>query len=174
MSLEGLKAPDFTLAGSDGKSHALKDYAGRTVVIYFYPRDNTPGCTKEACAFRELKPELDRLGIVLFGVSRDSMNSHDKFIAAFGLPFTLLSDPEAAMMTAGPGSPFRRIDSEGARRYCTSEKSKSVVPASMSDSRRSKISGWSRNTAVTSRASGLSTKMGISGMAPLRQRRCRE
>ena len=100
MSLAGKKAPAFTLAGSDGKNHSLADYAGKTVVIYFYPKDNTPGCTKEACGFRDLKPELDRLGVVLLGVSRDSLNSHDKFIADFGLPFTLLSDPDAAMMSA--------------------------------------------------------------------------
>lgn len=100
MTLEGSKAPDFSLKGSDNSEHHLRDYAGRTVVIYFYPRDNTPGCTKEACGFSSLQPELDRLGVVLFGVSRDSLKSHDKFIADFGLPFTLLSDPDAAMMTA--------------------------------------------------------------------------
>ena len=99
MFLEGKKAPGFSLAGSDGRTHAPVDWAGKTVVIYFYPRDNTPGCTKEACGFSGLKPELDHLGVVLFGVSRDSMKSHDKFIADFGLPFTLLSDPDAAMMT---------------------------------------------------------------------------
>lgn len=100
MPLTGTKASDFTLAGSDGKRHSLADYAGRTVVIYFYPRDNTPGCTKEACSFRDLKPELDRLDVVLLGVSKDSLKSHDKFIQDFGLPFTLLSDPDAAMMSA--------------------------------------------------------------------------
>jgi len=100
MSLEGKKAPDFTLAGSDGRDHALEEYRGKTVVIYFYPRDNTPGCTREACGFRDLDGELRRLGVVLLGVSRDSLKSHDKFIRDFGLPFTLLSDPDAAMMTA--------------------------------------------------------------------------
>ena len=100
MSLEGKPAPGFTLPGSDGKTHTLGEYAGKTVVIYFYPKDNTPGCTKEACGFRDLKPQLDGLGIVLLGVSKDSMKSHDKFIADFGLPFTLLSDPDAAMMGA--------------------------------------------------------------------------
>jgi len=98
--LEGKKAPAFELAGSDGKSHALGEYAGKRVVIYFYPRDNTPGCTKEACRFRDLKPQLDGMGVVLLGVSRDSMKSHDKFIADFGLPFTLLSDPDGTMMKA--------------------------------------------------------------------------
>ena len=100
MALDGTKAPDFKLMGSDGKQHALADYAGRTVVIYFYPKDNTPGCTKEACGFRDLKPQLDSSGIVLLGVSKDSLKSHDKFIDDFKLPFTLLSDPDAAMMTA--------------------------------------------------------------------------
>ncbi len=99
-SLEGKPAPPFELAGSDGKSHALRDYAGKTVVIYFYPKDNTPGCTREACGFRDLKPQLDGMGVVLLGVSKDSMKSHDKFIGDFGLPFVLLSDPEGKMMTA--------------------------------------------------------------------------
>ena len=100
MSLEGIQAPPFELAGSDGKSHSLAEYAGKTVIIYFYPRDNTPGCTKEACGFRDLKQHLDQLGVVLLGVSRDSLKSHDKFIKDFGLPFTLLSDPDAKMMEA--------------------------------------------------------------------------
>jgi peroxiredoxin Q/BCP len=99
-ALAGKQAPPFELAGSDGKNHALQEYAGKTVVIYFYPRDNTPGCTREACGFRDLKPQLDGMGAVLLGVSKDSMTSHDKFIKDFGLPFVLLSDPEAEMMTA--------------------------------------------------------------------------
>lgn len=100
MSLEGHKAPDFCLMGSDGREHRLADYAGKTLVIYFYPRDNTPGCTKEACSFRELHPTLIGMDIVLFGVSKDSLKSHDKFIRDFGLPFLLLSDPDLAMMKA--------------------------------------------------------------------------
>jgi peroxiredoxin Q/BCP len=100
MSLEGKPAPAFTLAGSDGKTHSLDDYTGRTVVIYFYPRDNTPGCTKEACGFRDMHADLVERGVVVLGVSKDSMKSHDKFIRDFGLPFTLLSDPDGAMMTA--------------------------------------------------------------------------
>ena len=99
-SLEGKQAPPFQLAGSDGKSHSLEAYAGKTVIIYFYPRDNTPGCTAEACRFRELKRQLDGMGVVLLGVSKDSMKSHDKFIGDFGLPFILLSDPDARMMAA--------------------------------------------------------------------------
>jgi peroxiredoxin Q/BCP len=96
--LEGKKAPDFSLPGSDGKTHTLKDYAGRTLVIYFYPKDNTPGCTKEACGFRDHYSELQGINAALVGVSRDSLASHDKFIGKFGLPFTLLSDPDATMM----------------------------------------------------------------------------
>jgi thioredoxin-dependent peroxiredoxin len=99
-NLENKPAPLFELAGSDGKLHTLDSYAGKTVVLYFYPRDNTPGCTKEACAFRDLKPMLDTMNVVLLGISRDSLTSHDKFIREFGLPFTLLSDPDAVMMGA--------------------------------------------------------------------------
>lgn len=98
--LEGKPAPDFELQGSDGKTHRLADYSGRTLVIYFYPRDNTPGCTKEACAFRDMHHDLQDLGVVVLGVSRDSLAAHDKFIDKFGLPFVLLSDPETTMMQA--------------------------------------------------------------------------
>ncbi|HET6421001.1 MAG TPA: peroxiredoxin [Geobacteraceae bacterium] len=99
-SLEGKIAPDFELEGSDGTKHALRDYAGKTLVIYFYPKDNTPGCTKEACGFRDVHNQLEDMDVALLGVSKDSMKSHDKFIRDFGLPFTLLSDPEAKMMEA--------------------------------------------------------------------------
>jgi peroxiredoxin Q/BCP len=98
--LEGKPAPDFKLAGSDGKTHALKDFAGKTVVLYFYPKDDTPGCTKEACAFGELYPRLQQQGVVLCGVSKDSLAAHGRFIAKFGLPFILLSDPDGIMMQA--------------------------------------------------------------------------
>ncbi|BCS52453.1 peroxiredoxin [Geobacter sp. SVR] len=100
MALEGKQAPDFSLPGSDGQQHDLKQYAGRTVVIYFYPKDNTPGCTKEACAFRDSHQTLNDSGIVLLGVSKDSLASHGRFIEAFNLPFVLLSDPDASMMQA--------------------------------------------------------------------------
>ncbi|MBU0728952.1 MAG: peroxiredoxin [Proteobacteria bacterium] len=99
-NLEGTKAVGFCLAGSDGKEHCLADYRGKIVVIYFYPKDNTPGCTIEACTFRDLyKGFLDK-DVVLFGVSRDSLASHDNFIAKFNLPFVLLSDPETSMLKA--------------------------------------------------------------------------
>lgn len=99
-ALEGKKAPAFELEGSDGTKHALKDYAGKTVIIYFYPKDNTPGCTSEACGFRDVHTQLQDMDVVLLGVSRDSLKSHDKFIRDFGLPFVLLSDPEAKTMEA--------------------------------------------------------------------------
>lgn len=100
MSLEGKKAPDFTLEGSDAKQHSLKQYSGKTVVIYFYPKDNTPGCTKEACGFRDNFKELTDKGIVLLGVSKDSIAAHGKFISSYSLPFVLLSDPDCSMMQA--------------------------------------------------------------------------
>jgi len=98
MSLEGKKAPDFSLEGSDGKQHSLSQYSGKTVVIYFYPKDNTPGCTKEACGFRDNHGELINKGIVLLGVSKDSIAAHGKFISNYSLPFVLLSDPGCTMM----------------------------------------------------------------------------
>lgn len=100
MSLEGKKAPAFTLEGNDGKQHALSDYKGKTVVIYFYPKDNTPGCTKEACGFRDSYKELTDKGIVLLGVSKDSIAAHNKFIINYSLPFVLLSDPDCLTMQA--------------------------------------------------------------------------
>lgn len=97
-TLEGEAAPDFSLRGSDGKTHSLKDYAGKTVVLYFYPKDNTSGCTKEACGFRDLHGDFETAGALVLGVSKDSLPSHDKFIEKFQLPFVLLSDPEAEVM----------------------------------------------------------------------------
>jgi len=97
-SLEGKKAPGFELDGSDGARHALRDYAGTIVVIYFYPKDNTPGCTNEACGFRAVHRNLLDLGVVLLVGSKDSLKSNDKFIRDFGIPFVLLSDPPASMM----------------------------------------------------------------------------
>lgn len=100
MALEGKKAPEFTLEGSDGKQHSLSDYRGKTVVIYFYPKDNTPGCTKEACGFRDNFKELTDRGVVLLGVSKDSIAAHNKFITNYTLPFVLLADPDLTMMQA--------------------------------------------------------------------------
>lgn len=100
MALEGKKAPEFLLEGSDGKQHCSKQYSGKTVVIYFYPKDNTPGCTKEACGFRDHYKELTDKGVVVLGVSKDSLTSHSKFVTNYRLPFVLLSDPDCSMMQA--------------------------------------------------------------------------
>jgi len=97
-NLEGKKAPAFSLEGSDDKKHSLADYAGKTVVLYFYPKDDTPGCTKEACGFRDLGVSLKKSGAVVLGVSKDSIESHKKFAAKYKLPFTLLSDPNVEVM----------------------------------------------------------------------------
>ena len=94
----GEKAPDFKLMGSDSKEHSLENYRGKKLIIYFYPKDNTSGCTKEACGFKELQTDIDKLNAVVLGVSKDSLKSHDRFIEKFGLPFVLLSDPETKMM----------------------------------------------------------------------------
>jgi peroxiredoxin Q/BCP len=95
---EGQSAPDFTLTGSDNRQHTLSDYAGKKLIIYFYPKDNTSGCTKESSAFGDMFDELQALDINLLGVSKDSLASHDKFISKFNLPFTLLSDPDKVML----------------------------------------------------------------------------
>lgn len=98
MPIEGEKATEFSLEGSDGKQHTLKQYSGKTVIIYFYPKDSTPGCTKEACGFRDNYNELCNKDVVVLGVSKDSIGSHAKFIANYSLPFVLLSDPDCSMM----------------------------------------------------------------------------
>ena len=98
-SLEGKKAPAFSLDGSDGKKHSLDDYKGKTVVLYFYPKDDTPGCTREACGFRDQIAAWNKAGAVVLGVSKDSVESHKKFAAKYKLPFPLLSDPKAEVMT---------------------------------------------------------------------------
>lgn len=88
-------APDFSLLGSDRKEHLLSDYRGQKVVLYFYPKDNTPGCTIEAEGFRDRIDELKDLNAVVIGISRDNLTSHDKFIDKCGLPYLLLSDEES-------------------------------------------------------------------------------
>ena len=90
----GQLAPDFTLMGSDGKSHSLSDYKGKKVILHFYPKDNTPGCTTEACDFRDNINEISNLNTVVIGISKDNLSSHNKFIEKFSLPFILLSDEE--------------------------------------------------------------------------------
>lgn len=90
----GNKAPAFSLEAGSGKKVSLKDFAGKNVVLYFYPKDNTSGCTAEACAFRDLHQDFKKAKTVVLGVSKDSLASHEKFIDKFELPFILLSDPE--------------------------------------------------------------------------------
>lgn len=91
---EGMLAPDFTLMGSDEKEHTLSDYKGKKVVLYFYPKDNTAGCSKEAEAFRDAYEKFTDNNTVILGVSRDTIASHKKFIDKYNLPFILLSDRE--------------------------------------------------------------------------------
>ncbi len=96
----GTKAPAFSLPDQNGTVHTLEDYKGKKVVLYFYPRDNTSGCSKQACGFAELYPQFTEKGAVVLGVSKDSVASHKKFEEKFGLPFTLLSDTELAAIKA--------------------------------------------------------------------------
>jgi len=93
----GRKAPEFTLQGSSKESISLKDLKGKTVVLYFYPKDDTPGCTKEACDFRDSLKKFTSKQAVVLGVSPDTVKAHDKFIDKFELPFELLSDPDHAV-----------------------------------------------------------------------------
>ena len=93
----GDKAPAFKLPGDDGKTHSLADHKGTPVVVYFYPRDDTSGCTKEACGFRDSLARATKKGAVVYGVSRDSLQSHDKFRKKFALNFTLLSDQDLSV-----------------------------------------------------------------------------
>ena len=90
----GDTAPQFELEDQDGKTHKLSDYLGTPVVLYFYPKDNTPGCTAQACSFRDSFAEYRQKGITVLGVSKDSAKSHAKFLDKFSLPFTLLADVE--------------------------------------------------------------------------------
>lgn len=90
----GIKAPDFELPDQNGDMHKLSEYLGKKVILYFYPKDNTPGCTKQACGFSELFPQFSEKGAVILGVSKDSIASHKKFEEKYGLTFTLLSDTQ--------------------------------------------------------------------------------
>ena len=96
----GTKAPDFVLPDQNGELHRLSDYAGKKVILYFYPKDNTPGCTKQACGFSERYPQFMEKGAVILGVSKDSVASHKKFEEKYGLAFTLLADPERTVIEA--------------------------------------------------------------------------
>ena len=97
---EGNIAPDFKLNSTEGKEVSLKEFRGKQVVLYFYPKDDTPGCTKEACDFRDNLARVRAKGAVVFGISHDSVESHDRFKEKFDLPFTLLSDPEKKVTEA--------------------------------------------------------------------------
>jgi len=96
----GIKAPDFELLDQNGTVHTLKEYAGKKVILYFYPKDNTSGCTKQACGFAERYPQFVEKGAVVLGVSKDSVASHKKFEQNYNLPFTLLADPEKTVIQA--------------------------------------------------------------------------
>jgi peroxiredoxin Q/BCP len=94
----GEKAPDFTLQDQNGESHTLSDYKGQWVLVYFYPRDNTPGCTTEACAIRDHFSEFEKLGVKVFGISTDTVKKHANFVKKYALPFTLLADEEQVVV----------------------------------------------------------------------------
>lgn len=96
----GTKAPDFELPDQNGETHRLSDYIGKKVILYFYPKDNTPGCTKQACGFSERYPQFREKGTVVLGISKDTVASHKKFEEKYGLVFTLLSDPERKAIEA--------------------------------------------------------------------------
>ena len=96
----GTKAPDFELPDQNGELRSLSEFKGQKVILYFYPKDMTPGCTKQACSFGELYPQFQEKGAVVLGVSRDSVASHKKFEEKYGLPFILLSDPERKVIEA--------------------------------------------------------------------------
>ena len=96
----GTKAPNFSLPDQNGRIHTLEEYRGKKVILYFYPKDNTPGCSKQACGFRDLYPQFMEKGTVVLGVSRDTVASHKKFEEKYGLVFTLLSDPERKVIEA--------------------------------------------------------------------------
>jgi peroxiredoxin Q/BCP len=99
MLQTGDPAPPFSLTDRTGRQVSLEDFAGKHVILYFYPKDDTPGCTKEACGFRDAWDDLRSLGAVVIGVSPDAAGSHDRFVEKYGLPFQLLSDPDRKVMT---------------------------------------------------------------------------
>ena len=100
MLEKGTKAPDFTLFDKDGNEVSLSDFSGKKIVLYFYPKDNTPGCTRPACAFAESFEKFKELDAVVIGISKDSVSSHVKFAEKYSLPFVLLSDPEHKVIEA--------------------------------------------------------------------------
>ena len=97
----GIKAPAFSLPDQNGQIHTLEEYTGKKVILYFYPKDNTPGCTKQACNFGQLYPQFQEKGAIVLGVSKDSVASHKKFEEKYGLPFPLLLLPYIICLNAG-------------------------------------------------------------------------
>lgn len=100
MLIEGMKAPEFTLENQEGKKVSLADYKGHKVVVYFYPKDATPGCTTQACSFRDAYEDYKKLNVVVLGISKDAPKSHSNFATKQGLPFYLLSDTEGTTVEA--------------------------------------------------------------------------
>ena len=100
MLTKGIKAPDFTLQDKEGNAVSLSDFLGQKVVLYFYPKDNTPGCTRQACAFASAYDDFRKKNIAVIGVSKDSVASHQKFAEKYSLPFVLLSDPDLVAINA--------------------------------------------------------------------------
>ena len=100
MLEKGMKAPDFTLPDKDGKTYSLSDFAGKKLVLYFYPKDNTPGCSRQAAAFAAAYDDFKAKNVEIVGVSKDSETSHQKFVEKYGLPFILLSDTERKAIEA--------------------------------------------------------------------------
>jgi thioredoxin-dependent peroxiredoxin len=121
---EGDRAPDFSLPASDGGTVRLSDLRGKNIVLYFYPKDDTPGCTKEACSFRDNLPKFGKLDAVILGVSKDSLDSHAKFIKKFGLNFTLLSDEN---LTAHKLYDTWKLKNNYGRTYWGTERSTFVI-----------------------------------------------
>jgi peroxiredoxin Q/BCP len=95
-----MKAPNFSLSDQNGKTHSLNDYQGKWIVLYFYPKDNTPGCTKEACSFRDFNQDIKDQGAVILGISKDPVSSHEKFANKFDLNFPILSDEDHKVIEA--------------------------------------------------------------------------
>lgn len=95
-----MQAPDFTLPDQNGSLHSLNDYRGKWLLLYFYPKDDTPGCTKEACSFRDSSQEFEKAGLSVVGVSKDSVSSHGKFAKKYDLTFTILSDVDTEVIQA--------------------------------------------------------------------------
>ena len=128
----GTKAPAFELPDQNGHIHTLEEYKGKKVILYFYPKDNTAGCTKQACGFGELYPQFQEKGAVVIGVSKDSVASHKKFEEKYHLPFTLLSDTElTCIKTMGVVRTTYLIDEEGLIRKAFGKVKAADNPAQM-------------------------------------------